>query len=947
MAVTVAVAVWAAVLPTAAQADSHLPWMNASLSPDQRVALLLPQMTLEEKVAFMTGDGPPAGEPLAFYNAGIPRLEVPDLRMADIGPGVRFSSPADPNFTGPPTTAFPMDLAIAATWNTAWMEPLGEAVKEEARRTRHNAVLGPNVDIARNPFWSRIGETFGEDPLLSGQMAARFVRSVQADRDMALNLKHYNLYTQETNRRRGGQLTSNAIAAERTIQEIYTRPWAGPVAEGLASVMCSYNRTNGEHGCEHGYLLEQVLRRQLGFAGFVLTDYGASYPHTVDSIEDGMDMETGEIVAYGPALLAAVRDGRVSETLVDQRVSNILRVYFAFGVFDRPLPASYQQVPVEEHGGLAREVEQEAITLLWNRDRVLPLQPSRRTQSIAVVGQGANWAAQQCCAGAVTNPTYTITPFEGIRDRAAGGVDVRFERGSEPAHPADLAPGPDAVPSSVFSPPGVPGATGVQAQFWNNTTFSGAPTLTRIDPRPAFDSGPIQFFALHPESALAPPGTRSAVYTGTLTAPRTGTYRLSLSGFGTGRLVFDGREIVSFADQIAPRAYLAEPVQLQAGQAYSFRLEYAATNVRDGLDPGHVRLGWVPPQGTLSPDVQAAVELARDSDVAVVVAGLWEGEARDRAELDLPTDQDELIDAVSRVNPNTIVVLQSGGPVTMPWINQVDGIMQLYYGGQEQGRALADVLFGDVNPSGKLPISYPRFDAQPTTELGIQNPILNSEVIDVPYNEGVFVGYRGYERAGTPLQFPFGHGLSYTQFRYRNAEAENRDGQVSVSFTVRNTGQRTGAEVAQVYAGTLPTSVATPPKQLAGWARVRLDPGESRRVTVQLACKSLSYWDSGANTDAGHSEGQAQAADPDSTDPPSQNTDGRWVTPSGRVTLHIGSSVQDIRLTDTVALRGGTCSENSDSAAGHTGGDSRRSATKSPATSATATNPAAASRTRH
>jgi beta-glucosidase len=881
--------------------DPSMPWLDPSLAPEQRVSLLLPQMTLEEKVALMTGDPPgPAGTG-AYFNAAIPRLGIPELRTADIGPGVRFG--------GTPTTAFPMGIAIAATWNTGVGAPLGRAVADEARLTRHNMVLGPNVDLARNPWWSRIGETFGEDTLVSARMGAGFVRGAQADRDVGVNLKHYNVYTQETNRRRGAN-TQNSVVDERTLQEIYTRPWALPIAEGLASVMCAYNRVNGEHSCEHGYLQEQVLRRQLGFDGFILTDFGASY-HTVDSIEDGMDLETGQIVAYGPALIAAVQDGRVSEQLVNERVSNILRTYFRFGVFDRPLPATVQPVPVEEHGGMAREIEQEAITLLKNRNAALPVRRPRDARSIAVVGEGATWAAQQCCAGAVTRPTYTITPLDGIRGRAPQGADVAFERGSDPPNPADLSPGPDGVPSSVLSPPGAAGQTGVQAEFWNNNTFSGAPAVTRIDPRPAYDGGAIAGFAIHPEAVLAPTTSRAVRYAGTITAPRSGSYRLSLSGFGTGRLFFEGREIVSFANQIAPRAYVSEPLQLEEGESYSFRLEYAVTNERDSLDRGSVRMGWVPPAGTLSPDAQAAVDLAAESDVAVVVAGLYEAESRDRGELDLPTEQDELIDAVSRANPRTVVVLQTGGPVTMPWINQVDGIVQLYYGGAEQGRALADVLFGDVNPSGKLPISYPRFEFQPTA-LGIENPLLTSEDFDVEFNEGVFMGYRGYERAGTPLQFPFGHGLSYTRFAYRNVAAENRDGQVSVSFALRNTGDRTGAEVAQVYAGTLPTDVPTPPKQLAGWAKLTLDPGERRRVTVPLACKSLSHWEPGANTDAGQSEGQANTSDPTGTDPTSQNTDGRWATPAGRVTIHVGASVQDIRLTDTVNLRAGTCAEGSD-----------------------------------
>jgi beta-glucosidase len=408
-------------------------------------------------------------------------------------------------------------------------------------------------------------------------------------------------------------------------------------------------------------------------------------------------METGLIAAYGPRLLAAVQDGRVGEALVDERVRNILRTYFRFGIFDRPLPASVQPVPVEEHGGLAREIEYQAITLLKNRNSALPLQRPRQPGSIAVLGEAAARAVQQCCAAAITNPTYTISPLEGIRGRAPQGVDVQFERGIDPPGPWDMLPGPEAIPSSVLSPPASPGQIGVRAQFWNNATFTGAPVVTRTDPRPAFDTGAIFPFG-QPHLVFPPTGAQAVRYTGTITAPRSGSYRLSLSGFGTGRLVFQGREIVSFTNQTEPRAYVSDPVTLVAGQSYDFRVEYAATNpFTGGLEPGTVRLGWITPVGTLSPDAQAAVDLAESSDVAVVVANAYEAEQRDRAQLDLPTAQDELIDAVSRANPRTIVVLETGGPVTMPWIGQVNGILQAYYGGAEQGRAIADVLFGDVN----------------------------------------------------------------------------------------------------------------------------------------------------------------------------------------------------------------------------------------------------------
>jgi beta-glucosidase len=841
------------------------PWMNTSLSPDQRAELLLAQMTLEEKVDLMTGDDPAPAGTSAYFNAAIPRLGIPELRTADIGPGVRFGAT--------PTTAFPMGIATAATWNTSLAQPLSRAVVEEARATRHNMVLGPNVDITRNPWWGRIGETFGEDTLLSSRMAAGFVRGAQARRDMPVNLKHYNLYTQETNRCCG----QDSLATERTIQEVYTPPWEAAVDEGLASVMCAFNKVNGVYSCENGYLQEDILRRQLGFRGFILSDFGAAHS-TVASAQNGLDMETGVSgLYYGPALLAAVQAGQVSVALVDYHVRNILRIYFAHGIFDRPLPAEFQPIPVEEHGGLAREIQQEAITLLRNSNAALPL-PSRRVDSIAVIGGDADWAVQESGAGAVVNPTYQISPLEGIRRRAGGDVDVEWSPGTDPVGPWTMLPGPSAVPSSVLSPPDAPGQSGLRAEYFASTDFAGAPLAVRTDPQAAFDLAVLATFAANPRLVFPPTGAQAVRFTGTITPPESGDYTFSLSGFGDARLYLNGELVASFTGQSQPRDVRSRTLTLEGGQSYDIRVEYAATRPIVPIDAGAFQLGWTHPDTALAPDMRDAVDAARRSDAAVIVVRPYESEQRDRAQLRLPNDQDQLIEAVSRVNDRTVVVLESGGPVTMPWLGQVDSVLQGYYGGQEQGRALADVLFGDVNPSGKLPISYPRFESQPE-RLGIRNPVLSSESLEVPFTEGVFLGYKGYEREGTRLQFPFGHGLSYTRFRYRRLSTEARGagaGDIRVRFTVRNIGRRTGREVAQVYVGALPTSVPTPPKQLASFAKVNLDPRDRERLTVTLDPHALSYWD--------------EAAD-------------RWVTPRGTVPIYVGSSVEDIRLTGSVRIR--------------------------------------------
>jgi beta-glucosidase len=343
-------------------------------------------------------------------------------------------------------------------------------------------------------------------------------------------------------------------------------------------------------------------------------------------------------------------------------------------------------------------------------------------------------------------------------------------------------------------------------------------------------------------------------------------------------MFLDGELVIDFAAGPGEVATESTPtLDLTAGEQHEVTIEYRATRAFTGLEAASLQLGWTHPANAYSPDVEDAVALARESDVAVLFAATYENEQRDRASFTLPNDQDQLIRAVSAVNPNTVVVLGVAGPVTMPWLGRVDGVVDAYFAGQEQGNAIANVLFGDVNPSGKLPVTFPRNEQQPT-QLGIDNPWATRADLSVEYDEGVFVGYRGYDRAGLDPLFPFGHGLSYTSFAYRNLQVSNQGGAVQVRFTLVNTGRRTGAEAAQVYRGALPTGVATPPRQLAGFAKVTLDPGERERVTVTLDRRALAYFDTGRNT---------------------------WVTPGGRVPIEVGSSSRDIRLTGSATVAAG------------------------------------------
>jgi beta-glucosidase len=872
----------AAAKPHARAAQASSPWMNRALGPDRRASLLLQAMTLEEKGELMSNDPAGAAE-FAYYNAPIERLGIPALQMFDAGSGLRLGGASLPG-TGSTATAMPSTLLLAASFDPRLATRYGRTVAEEVRALGSNVLLGPNADIIREPWWGRANETESEDPFLTGAIVAPFVKAVQ-DEGVIANLKHYNVYTQEINRCCG----QNSVVDERTIQEIYTPGWEAAVKRGgLGSTMCSFNKINGAYACDSKHMLTDVLKRQLGFKGFVLSDFGAVHD-TIASLNNGLDMETGVRAFYTPeTIAAAVRSGQVSLATVNEHVLRILRTMFAFGLFDEEYARS--AIPVQAHGDVARDIADRGIALLKNDNGALPL--SARTGSIAVIGGDADRAVSQGGASHVT-PTYQVSILDGLRNRAPAGTTVDWSPGVDRVGPTSMLPGPAAVPSSVLSPGGGSTEVGLAADFFGNTDLAGDPIVSRTEPGVRYDQGFLggsPAFASLYGSALdpTPADARSVRYTGTFTAPTTGAYAFSLSGFGDAQMFVDGELAIDMTGQDGIRTLSSPTLQLDAGDTREIVVEYRATRpLVPNLEAGSLQLGWTHPADALSPDMQDAVDLARDAEVAVVFATTFESEQRDRGSLSLPNDQDQLIRAVSSVNPNTVVVLGTGGPVTMPWLRQVPAVVDAFYAGQEQGNAIADVLFGDVNPSGKLPVTFPRDESQPR-QLGIQNPWDTIGQLDVPFSEGIFVGYRGYDQKDLEPLFPFGHGLSYTKFAYGGLAVRAGGGGggggasaagASVQFTLTNTGHRTGAESAQVYVGRLPTSVPTPPRQLAGFAKVTLSPGESERVTVTLDRRALSYYNTSAQ---------------------------RWVTPNGRVPISVGSSSRDLRLTGSVAVRGGT-----------------------------------------
>lgn len=851
--------------------ETDRPWMNAELSAEQRVALLLEVMTLEEKADLMTGDILEGVE--GFSAAGIDRLGIPPLRMADAGSGLR----RPPGYSA--ATALPSPLAIAATWDPEIAVPYGQVLGDECWLLRHNVVLGPNADLLRVPWWGRAGETVGEDPLLAAEMTKGVPAALQRPGVMAC-YKHPLGYNQETNRG-GGQ---NAIVDGRTLREVYAPPFDAAVRGGVVSFMSSFNRLNGTFACEDDWMQNKLLRDAFGFAGFLMSDFLAN--HSM-SPGNGLDMETPgypvEPVFYGNHLVWAVQTGSLSITVLDRACARILWAMFTTGLFDTPLPEVDQQIPYARHAKVAQEIEEAAITLLKNDGGILPIDPAR-VRSIAVIGADTDLPTRLGGASYVTIPSDSVGILRGLVERAPEGVEVRSAPGTDRIASGDAVfAGGTPIPSVFTAPPGEADRRGVHTVYFAGDDWSGEPMADRIDPDATYNVfGVIDKFNDAARDPV-PQGCRSLRAETVLTVPASGEYSFTLSGWGHARLGLDDAEVASFDSPSALTTTTVGPLTLAAGATHTFRLEHRVSFGRPGgLEPGAVQLGWTYPAEVANPDVAAAAELAGESDVAVVFVRSREGEQQDQTTLALPREQDGLVRAVVAANPNTIVVLGTGTPVLMPWTPEVPAIVQGYQGGQEQGHAFARVLFGDVNPSGKLPYTVALSEDQYAT-IGIANPVHNEPNVDVHYAEGLFIGYRGFDQHGLTPRFPFGHGLSYTTFGYQSliASPEVSDGTetIRLRFTLINTGSRAGAEVAQAYLS-VPEGHGEPPKKLVGFAKVALEPGESREVEIAIdpldVTHPLALWDQGA---------------------------GLWRTISGLYTVRVGGSSADLPLQATFEVR--------------------------------------------
>jgi beta-glucosidase len=773
--------------------------------------------------------------------------------MTDGPHGVRANQREADRIVGP-ATSFPTGISMAASWNPELIERVGIALGEETRALGCDILLGPCVNIVRTPLAGRNFESYAEDPYLAARIGIGYIKGVQSQK-IGTSLKHYAANNQEYERFRG-----NSVVDERTLREIYLSQFEAIVKETQPwTVMCSYNRINGDYASQNYHLLTEILRGEWGFEGIVVSDWMANHT-TIDSVKAGLDIEMpGPAKWYGKLLTEAVLNWQIEPELVDQSVRRILRMVVNSGKMDDPalLPAGSVNTP--EHQALARELAEESITLLKNDNAVLPLDLTK-IETIAVIGPNAADARIGGGGSSFLEPPYRISPFESLKSQAGQQVEIVYEQGCDNY---------EELPAlkAAYVRPAKGDGQGFWGEYFNTADFTGEPHMQHLDPK-------LEFWWFVAGAGEQTGGNNfSARWSGKLTPPETGRFTLKLVNTGTARLYLGDKLLLDNTRDrgVSWPVSASTEVDLVAGQAYDIRLEYT----RPG-DDDWAQLKLMFNRVREHDDrIAQAVELAKKSDIALIFAGMPEGfesEGADRPHMDLPGPQVELIEAVASVNPKTVVILNVGSPVTMPWLDKVAAVVEAYYPGQEAGNAVTNVLLGKVNPSGKLTVTFPKRLED--------TPAFNNYPGDrnVIYGEGIFVGYRHYDKRDIGPLFPFGHGLSYTTFDYGSLDvpAQAKIGNpVIVSATVKNTGKLAGKEVVQLYVGEKKPFQARPPKELKGFAKVSLQPGESETVTFTLDRRAFASYD-------------AIRKD--------------WIVQPGEFDILLGSSSRDIRATATVTL---------------------------------------------
>lgn len=803
---------------------------------EQRVEALLGKLTLEEKITLLGGVND-------FYTRPIPRVGIPSFRMSDGPTGVHDYGP---------TTAYPAGVLLAASWDTDLACRVGISMGQDARARGVHFILAPGMNIYRSPLNGRNFEYFGEDPYLASRMAVGVIEGIQSQGVIA-TAKHFIANNSEY-----GRMDHSSDMDERTMREIYLPAFEASVREAkVGALMDAYNLVNGVYMTQNNLINVQIAKKEWGFDGIIMSDWGATHDG-IAAANNGLDLEMpAPAFMNSSTLLPAIKSGVVSEATIDDKVRRMLRLAFEFGFFDRHQTDTSIPLYSEDGRRLVLEEAREGMVLLKNENHLLPLD-RKKIKTIAVLGPNAYPAVIGGGGSSLTKPFNAVSFLEGISEVA--GTNVRV------LSIAESTPLDSIVRQTEFiSSPG--GAAGLRGEYFDNEEFKGEPTLVRTDTRIDFhwgegsyrDAGPIDHFGVR--------------WTGYFVPRTEDDYRFYTSADDGVRLYLNDELVIDDWKRHSEtlNTYLKH---LEAGKPCKLRLEYfenvGTATVRFGISSASLALG------------EEMKKLAAKVDVVVLCMGFdpnTEGEGADRT-FHLPAGQDSFIQQVADVNKNVIVVLNAGGSVDMSkWINQVRAILHAWYPGQEGGTALAQLVFGDFSPSGKLPATFERrLEDNPT----FRSYYPQNADKQVEYSEGIFVGYRGYEKTGTKPLFPFGYGLSYTTFAYSDLKfvpAEKGTGAVlAVTFKVKNTGPREGAEIGQVYVGGSHAPVPRPLKELKGFAKVSLHAGETKQLTVLLDRRAFSYFDASMHN---------------------------WNAPPGEFEILVGSSSVDIKLQGNYSLGAG------------------------------------------
>ncbi|PIS44658.1 MAG: hypothetical protein COT22_09380 [Ignavibacteria bacterium CG08_land_8_20_14_0_20_37_9] len=815
--------------------DNDLPlYKNPKLSVDERVEDLLKRMTLEEKIDMLGGTG--------FATKPNARLGIPELRMTDGPLGVRMDK----------STAFPSGINLAATWNPALVEKIGHALGREVKAHDAHVLLAPCVNIARIPNGGRNFESFGEDPFLASRMAVNYINGLQSE-GVAATVKHFAANNQEHER-----MFVDAQISERALNEIYLPAFKAAVQEAnVLCVMNAYNKINGHFASENDYLLNKILKTEWGFTGMVMSDWGAVHS-SIPTANGAMDLEMPEGKYLNrDSLFLTIQKGEVNEATIDEKVRRTLRTIFRLGLFEKPSLKDDFKVGTKENREAAFLGTREGIVLLKNQNDILPLNFSK-LKSVAVIGPNAVKARTGGGGSSQVDPLEAPSPLEILKQNFGDKVKINYAVGVR------LDGESIPVPSKYLSTEN--GEEGLRGEYFDNMELKGRPVYTRMDKELYFDWGGDSPF----KNENWKTDIFSVRWTGKVKAPVSGHFIFDLISDDGVRFWLDDKLVIDHWTDHAPESREYE-IQLVAGKEYKIKIEYYENG------GGAVcKLGWTLPG---EDPMIAAIKAAKQSEVVLLFAGTsaaYESEGFDRQDLVLPKNQDELIEKIASVNKNVIVVINAGSPVLMDkWLGKVKGVVFAWFGGQEMSYALSDVLSGKFNPSGKLPVTFPKRweDCSAFSTYKKESGITE-------YSDGIFIGYRHFEHNNIEPLFPFGFGLSYTKFAYANlklsAKEMSQNEKLTVTFDVKNTGKVDGGEIPQLYIRDVKASVERPVKELKGFSKVMLKPGETKAVTLTVDKAAFSFFDENSKS---------------------------FITEPGEFEILIGSSSQKIELKDKIVLK--------------------------------------------